>query len=113
MHNLDGLFSAFREPGIAVIDTEDRGSADQDRRFTPVALDKTNDLIRIYLREMGAVPLLTRDGEVALAKSIERGHLTVLKTLSRSPVIIQEIISLGDQLKKDPGIVTNVLHFRN
>src|SRR5262249_15537226 len=65
----------------------------------------------MYLREMGTVPLLTRAGEVEIAKRIERGQLTVLKVLSRSPVIVQEIITLGNQLKRDPSIITDILRF--
>jgi RNA polymerase primary sigma factor len=65
----------------------------------------------MYLREMGTVPLLTREGEVDIAKRIERGQLTVLKALSRSPVIAREIITLGDQLKRSPGIIKDVLRF--
>ena len=65
----------------------------------------------MYLREMGTVPLLTRDGEVEIAKRIERGQLTVLKVLSRSPVIVREIITVGDQLKRDPSIIKDILRF--
>src|SRR5437660_4391286 len=65
----------------------------------------------MYLREMGTVPLLTRDGEVEIAKRIERGQLTVLKSLSRSAVIVREIVSLGDQLKRDPSIIKDILQF--
>ena len=65
----------------------------------------------MYLREMGTVPLLTRDGEVEIAKRIERGQLKVLKSLSRSPVIVTEIISLGDQLMKDPSIIKDLIQF--
>lgn len=50
----------------------------------------TDDLVRVYMREMGAVPLLTREGELAIAKRIERGQNTVMKELSRSPFIIQK-----------------------
>src|SRR5262249_8568559 len=67
--------------------------------------------VRMYLREMGTVPLLTRAGEVEIAKRIERGQLTVLKVLSRSSVIVREIITVGDQLKKDPGIIKDILRF--
>ena len=116
--DLDDLFSAFGTAGIEVIDTDDQNFAPLDKipgekkfdgeqpedgvelDLTPGALEKTNDPVRMYLREMGTVPLLTRDGEVEIAKRIERGQLTVLKSLSRSPVIVREIISLGDQLKK-------------
>src|SRR5207248_3875232 len=79
--------------------------------LTPGALEKTNDPVRMYLREMGTVPLLTRDGEVEIAKRIERGQLTVLKSLSRSSVIVREIISLGDQLRQDPSIIKDLVQF--
>jgi RNA polymerase primary sigma factor len=133
--DLDDLFTAFGTAGIEVIDTEDpsfaaldkipSGGAAGERKpdgaeqaeegveldLTPGALEKTNDPVRMYLREMGTVPLLTRDGEVEIAKRIERGQLTVLKSLSRSPVIVREIISIGDQLRKDPSIIKDLLTF--
>jgi hypothetical protein len=57
-------------------------------------LEKTNDPVRMYLREMGTVPLLTREGEVAIAKRIERGQLLVLKTITHSPIILKEILNI-------------------
>ena len=125
--DLDDLFSAFGTAGIEVIDTDDQSFAALDKvtsekkfeeqpedvelDLTPGALEKTNDPVRMYLREMGTVPLLTRDGEVEIAKRIERGQLTVLKSLSRSAVIVREIISLGEQIKRDPGIIKDILQF--
>jgi len=126
--DLDDLFSAFGTAGIEVIDTDDQNFAPLDKisgekkfdtdqpedlelDLTPGALEKTNDPVRMYLREMGTVPLLTRDGEVEIAKRIERGQMTVLKSLSRSPVIVREIIVLGDQLKRDPSIIKDILQF--
>src|SRR5258705_13544282 len=126
--DLDDLFSAFGTAGIEVIDTEDQSFAGLDKipgekkfeegqaedvelDLTPGGLKKTNAPVRMYLREMGTVPLLTRDGEVEIAKRIERGQLTVLKSLSRSPVIVREIISLGEQLKRDPSIIKDILQF--
>jgi RNA polymerase primary sigma factor len=69
----------------------------------PVALggEKINDPVRMYLREMGTVPLLTREGEVEIARRIERGQNTVLKSLSRAPLVIQEIFLLADDMSKD------------
>jgi len=61
--------------------------------------DKTNDPVRMYLREMGAVPLLTREGEVEIAKRIERGQNIVLKALSRSPLVIQKILGMGEEVE--------------
>jgi RNA polymerase primary sigma factor len=68
--------------------------------LTADALEKTNDPVRIYLREMGIVPLLTREGEVELAKRIERGQLGALKALSRSPLVIRQILVIGEDLKR-------------
>ena len=104
--DLDELFSALGTAGIEVIAAADQNSALEkipgekkfdtetteegvDLDLTPGALDKANDPVRMYLREMGTVPLLTREGEVEIAKRIERGHLMVLKALSRSPVIVR------------------------
>jgi RNA polymerase primary sigma factor len=66
----------------------------------PGAGDKTNDPVRMYLREMGAVPLLTREGEIEIARRIERGQNAVLKALSRSPLIVQEIFKIGEELER-------------
>ena len=61
--------------------------------------EKINDPVRLYLREMGTVPLLTREGEVAIAKRIERGQLLVLKTITRSPIVIKELIGIAEDLR--------------
>ena len=63
--------------------------------------EKINDPVRLYLREMGTVPLLTREGEVEIARRIERGQNTVLKSLSRAPLVVQEIIALGEEVIQD------------
>src|SRR6185312_4580532 len=60
------------------------------------ALETTKDPARIYLREMGRVRLLTRAEEVNIAKRIERGQLRVLKALSRSPIVVHEIRTIGE-----------------
>ena len=65
----------------------------------------------MYLREMGTVPLLTREGEVEIAKRIERGQLRVLKALSRSPIVIKEILSLGEDLKKGVRSIKELVAF--
>jgi RNA polymerase primary sigma factor len=70
-----------------------------DLDLTPGLADKSNDPVRLYLREMSVVPLLTRDGEVVIARRIERGRLRVLKAVSRSPICIEEILQIGDRLK--------------
>jgi RNA polymerase primary sigma factor len=76
--------------------------AGEDIEFnpSPTDLEKNDDPVRIYLRQMGMVPLLTREGEVDLAKRIERGKLRTLKALSRSPVVVREILAMGQDVKQ-------------
>src|SRR5260370_10063809 len=101
---LDDIFSMFGSMGIEVVDSEQkfREKADSEEGaevgLTPGTLDKTNDPVRMYLREMGTVPLLTREGEVEIAKRIERGKKTVLKVTTRTPMAAQEIARLGERL---------------
>src|SRR6266446_228336 len=66
---------------IATDDDEDGGDEDVELDLSAGALEKTNDPVRLYLREMGVVPLLTREGEVAIAKRIERGQLITQKSI--------------------------------
>src|SRR5918912_4412601 len=63
------------------------------------ALEKTNDPVRLYLREMGIVPLLTREGEVSIAKRIERGQIKTQKAISRSPIAVKELCKVGEELE--------------
>jgi len=63
--------------------------------------EKINDPVRMYLREMGTVPLLTREGEVEIARRIERGQNTVLKSLARAPMVIQEILAIAEETSRD------------
>ena len=65
----------------------------------------------MYLREMGTVPLLTREGEVEIAKRIERGQIRVLKAISRSPIVIREIVALGEDLKRGVRNIKEVVIF--
>ncbi|OFW39917.1 MAG: RNA polymerase sigma factor RpoD [Acidobacteria bacterium RIFCSPLOWO2_12_FULL_67_14] len=120
--DLDDLFNAFGSAGIEVVDSEKayRGDKDFDRDgsedgpeldLTPGALDKTNDPVRMYLREMGTVPLLTREGEVAIAKRIERGKLAIIKSISRTPTIAKRILFTGDQLSAGERTIRELVIF--
>ncbi len=75
----------------------------------PASMEKTNDPVRMYLREMGAVPLLTRAGEVEIARRIERGQNAVLKALSRSPIVVHELLELGQQLQRGEKSIRDVI----
>jgi RNA polymerase primary sigma factor len=116
---IDSAFTAFESEGIALYedasdaklahaapDVTDVGpqleaaaseDAELDRTASPP--EKTSDPVRVYLREMGLVPLLTREQEVIIAKRLERGSLRVLKTVSRSPIVLKALIGVGDDLR--------------
>jgi RNA polymerase primary sigma factor len=121
---LDSIFSLFGSAGIEVIDSEQKFQDEEkkdDKRGEDggeegefdfgITLDKTNDPVRMYLREMGTVPLLSREGEVEIAKRIEHGQKVVLKALSRSPLVVSEILAIGDGLKKGTTSIRDIVTF--
>jgi len=92
-------------------ETDAIASEDGDLDLTPGSLEKTNDPVRMYLREMGTVPLLTREGEVAIAKRIERGQLLVLKTITRAPLILKELLQVGEDLRNGSRSIKEIVQF--
>jgi RNA polymerase primary sigma factor len=131
---IDDLLSTFERYGIDVyedlssakaalaaadstdaIDVKDEPSSsaseDGDLDLTPGTLEKTNDPVRMYLREMGTVPLLTREGEVAIAKRIERGQLLVLKTITRAPLILKELLQVGEDVRNGSRSIKEIVQF--
>ena len=118
--DLDDLITTIGTQGIDLLDgPKFHGDKDFDLEegedveldLTPGTLEKTNDPVRMYLREMGTVPLLTREGEVEIAKRIERGQLRVLKAISRSPIVIREVVALGEDLKRGVRNIKEVVIF--
>jgi RNA polymerase primary sigma factor len=118
--DLDDLITTIGTQGIDLLDSPKFGrdkefdaeeGEDVELDLTPGTLEKTNDPVRMYLREMGTVPLLTREGEVEIAKRIERGQLRVLKAISRSPIVIREIVALAEDLKRGVRNVKEVVIF--
>ena len=125
--DLDDLLTTINTQGIDVLSGEGRRDRGEDRDkyepeageesddveldLSPGTLEKTNDPVRMYLREMGTVPLLTREGEVEIAKRIERGQLRVMKAISRSPIVIREIVGLGEDLRRGVRNIKEVVTF--
>jgi RNA polymerase primary sigma factor len=114
---IDEVFQLLETHGIALVDADSREQFvspeetterkeappkdDDGKPETLVSpLEKTNDPVRMYLREMGTVPLLTREGEVSIARRIERGERKVLKALSRSPYVLGQVRDLGERIRK-------------
>ncbi len=96
------------------IDEDEEEAVDEedlDLDLSAGALDKSNDPVRLYLREMGIVPLLTREGEVTIAKRIERGQIKTRKAISRSPIAVERLIKLGDDLLKGRATIRETVAF--
>ncbi len=119
---LEDVLSMFDSAGIEVVDSphsrlkDDELKVDElgeeaDLDLTPGGLDKTNDPVRMYLREMGTVPLLTREGEVQIARRIERGQVAVLKALARAPITVQHVIALRKELQEGKRNIKEVVVF--
>jgi len=123
--DLDDLLTTINTQGIDVLSGDKYGERERDKYdseageesedveldLSPGTLEKTNDPVRMYLREMGTVPLLTREGEVEIAKRIERGQLRVMKAISRSPIVIREIVALGEDLRRGVRNIKEVVTF--
>jgi RNA polymerase primary sigma factor len=103
--------------GVGVVaqsrfDQDDAHAGDDVGPDQKALLDQTGDPVRAYLREMGAVPLLTRELEVAIARRMERGHHLVLKTISRSPLVLKELITAGAALRSGALSIKSLIHFQ-
>src|SRR6188472_4385777 len=106
--DIDDVLAGLDVAGIEILEEpkdfekkiEESGEDVIDLELPAGVGEKVNDPVRMYLREMGTVPLLTREGEVEIARRIERGQLRVLKAISRSPIVIREVIALGEDLKR-------------
>jgi len=101
------------EQATVVVPDDDEDSLDEDIELdlSAGALEKTNDPVRLYLREMGVVPLLTREGEVAIAKRIERGQLKTQKAIARSPIAVKELLRIGEELEAWTANIREIVTF--
>jgi len=90
-------------------DDEEEGE-EEALDLTPGAIGKTDDPVRMYLREMGTVSLLSREGEVEIAKRIEEGQREIARVIYNMPVALQELISLGDKLEREKVTISEVVH---
>ena len=92
-------------------DAEDDDEEDLDLDLSAGTLDKSNDPVRLYLREMGIVPLLTRQGEVTIAQRIERGQIKTRKAISRSPIAIERLLKMGEDLAVGKASIRETVTF--
>jgi RNA polymerase primary sigma factor len=117
---IDDVMSMFGEHDIEIVDsaskvrlkqraTTERTRHPEEEEESDSEYSKTNDPVRMYLRKMGSVSLLTREGEVEIAKRIEEGEKKLLEVVLNSPIAVREILSLGERLKKSKMRVKEVV----
>src|SRR2546430_686526 len=99
------------EQAAAIATDDEEGEDELELDLSAGALEKTNDPVRLYLREMGVVPLLTREGEVAIAKRTERGQLKTQKAISRSPIAVKEVLKIGEELDTGAANIREIVIF--
>jgi RNA polymerase primary sigma factor len=117
---LDNIYVRFGEMGIEIIDRPDRyrnrddldTSGGVEKReggemteFVVPEQEKTNDPVRMYLREMGTVPLLDRDGEVEIAQRLEQGEWMIYEALCENSVVLRELLRLSELAQKDESVL--------
>ena len=114
--DLEEVYTRFFEMGIEIVTDPDRAarkraaldseSAEEARE----AVEKTNDPVRMYLREMGTVKLLDREGEVRIAKRIEQGEAKIYQALANNPVVLAEILKLLESAGRDSRMVNELVN---
>ncbi|MFL6232305.1 MAG: RNA polymerase sigma factor RpoD [Thermoanaerobaculia bacterium] len=121
---LDEIYLRFNDLGVDVIDRPERyqnrddfesGPSEFDKKedetteFGLATHEKTNDPVRMYLREMGTVPLLDREGEVEIAQRIEQGEWMIYEALCENPVVLRELLRLNEMAAKDKRILRELV----
>src|SRR5579872_2509374 len=120
--DVDDLFASIGTRGLDVLEEEPHLPSALEQRLVsepdeidvnpaPLAPEAANDPVRVYLREMGATPLLTREGEVEIAKRIERGQRSAMKALSRSAIVVREVLAMGEELKRGQRSIQETVVF--
>jgi RNA polymerase primary sigma factor len=95
-----------KEAGLGIGDKEEKEEVDEDEEY---AYSRTSDPVRMYLRKMGSVSLLTREGEVEIAKRIEDGERKMLQAVLNSSVAVEELLEIGERLRKGKVRVKDVV----
>ncbi len=106
--SFNDFLTSIDDYGIKILDTKQREIIPKRRKSTLVSLaglERTTDPVKLYLREMGSISLLTREGEITIAREIERGEKSIVKALSKTRLVLNEVLSLEDRIKADPMVI--------
>ena len=112
---IEDVMSLLSEMGISVVENEDQEEASSDEKAEvekpakTTSGDRTDDPVRMYLREMGSVDLLSREGEIAIAKRIEAGKEAMIEGLCESPLTFQAIIIWRDELNEGQVLLRDII----
>ena len=103
--DFDDFLSSMDNYGIKILDSQQKEMIPRRRKSDLVSthgLERTTDPVKLYLREMGNISLLTREGEIAIAREIERGEKSIIKALSKTRLVLNEVLALEDRVKDNP-----------
>jgi len=104
----DDFLSSMDDYGIKILDSKQRKVFPKRKKSDVIsleALERTTDPVKLYLREMGNISLLTREGEIAIAREIERGEKAIIKALSKTRLVLTEVLSLEERINDNPEIL--------
>ena len=108
------FLSTMDDYGIKILDAKQKKTVykrKKDGHISLLGLERTTDPVKLYLREMGNISLLTREGEIAIAREIERGEKSVIKALSKTRLVLNEILALEDKIKENSDIIVEMFEF--
>jgi RNA polymerase primary sigma factor len=112
--DFDNFLSSMDSYGIKILDSRQKEMIPRRRKSDLVSLhglERTTDPVKLYLREMGNISLLTREGEIAIAREIERGEKGIIKALSKTRMVLNEVLAIEERIKEVPGAIQEMFDF--
>jgi RNA polymerase primary sigma factor len=112
--DFDNFLSSMDDYGIKILDSRQKEAIPRRRKSDLVSLhglERTTDPVKLYLREMGNISLLTREGEIAIAREIERGEKSIIKALSRTRMVLNEVLAIEEKIKESPTTIQEMFDF--
>ncbi len=112
--DFDDFLSSMDGYGIKILDSRQKEMIPRRRKSDLVSLhglERTTDPVKLYLREMGNISLLTREGEIAIAREIERGEKAIIKALSKTRMVLNEVLVIEERIKEVPGTIQDMFDF--
>ncbi|MBE0710746.1 MAG: hypothetical protein IH583_00065, partial [Candidatus Aminicenantes bacterium] len=114
--DFDEFLSSMDNYGIKILDSKQKEMIPRRRKsdlVSPHGLERTTDPVKLYLREMGNISLLTREREIAIAREIERGEKSIIKALSKTRLVLNEVLALEERIKENPLTIQEMFDLSN